>query len=295
MKNFSELNASEAVTLYQSMNLDEVANDIIKNNENSNLDSVQWPWNREPKAWEHSSYAFGFVPENDSSDQNLSIFEARSISADESLKNSQVTISLDYLRAYDYPGKGKHRVLFKFSAKNYVNESSEQDFSFNQTFAIEEGQRAPISGYPIFVGLTTGNHLLQFDVEMVNVSNDNDDKLLETLENGVVKNGVTLINSINPILPILTEYATGITKLIASRNRNREITAPKMGLYFGKTPSHLKIAKGLYIALQISDPGNFDWSQWKYDRNFGTIRSKDGIHSDLPYNYFAFSISEMNK
>jgi len=68
-----------------------------------------------------------------------------------------------------------------------------------------------------------------------------------------------------------------------------------MGLYFGKTPSHMKVAKGLYIALQISDPGKFDWSLWKYNRNFGTIRSTDGVHSDLPYNYFAFSISETNR
>lgn len=295
MKNFSELTASEAVDLYRSLDLKTEADEIIDQNPNADLETVAWPWNRESKAWEYSSYAFGFVSESDSSEQDLPISEARNITADDSLKNTRVTISLDYLRAYDYPGKGKHKVLFKFSAKNYVDESSEQAFSFNQIFAIEEGQRAPLSGYPIFVGLKTGNQLLQFDVEIVNVSNNNDDKLLEALENGVVKNGITLINAINPVLPILTEYATGITKLIASRNRNQEITAPKMGLYFGKTPSQLKIAKGLYIAFQISDPGNFDWSQWSYDRHFGTIRSKDGVHSDLPYNYFAFSITEMNK
>lgn len=106
MKIFSELNASEAVTLYKSLDLDGEADDILKNNENADLTSVSWPWNREPKAWGHSSYAFGFIPENDSTDLNLSIFEARNITADESLKNSQVTITLDYLRAYDYSGKG---------------------------------------------------------------------------------------------------------------------------------------------------------------------------------------------
>lgn len=86
------------------------------------------------------------------------------------------------------------------------------------------------------------------------------DKLLEALENVVVKNGITLVNSINPIIPVLMEYAIGITKLIASRNKNREITARKMDLYFRKTPSHMKVAKGFYIVLQISDPGKFDWS-----------------------------------
>jgi len=54
--------------------------------------------------------------------------------------------------------------------------------SFNQTFAIQEGQNAPISGYPIFIGLNTGKQLMQFDVEIINVSNDNDDQLLDAME-----------------------------------------------------------------------------------------------------------------
>ncbi len=95
----------------------------------------------------------------------------------------------------------------------------------------------------------------------------------------------------NPVIPILSEYATGITKLIAGRNRNREITSPKMGLYFDNIASHLKMARGVYIALQTSEPDVFDWNQWHYNRSFGTVQSTDGTHKELPYNYFAFSIS----
>ena len=291
MKNFSQLNAQEAVALYRSMDLKDEAEEILNQNPNAELEKVAWPWNREPRAWEHSSYAFGFIPENSSAETSLKIFEARNISADETLKNTQVNISLDYFRAYEYPGKGKHRVLFKFNAKNYLTDSSEQDLSFNQIFSIQEGQNAPISGYPIFIGLNTGKQLMQFDVEIINVSNDNDDQLLDTMEKGVVKNGITLLGTLNPIIPILSEYATGITKLIAGRNRNREITAPKMGLYFDNIASHLKMARGVYIALQTSDLGSFDWSKWHYNRNFGTIQSLDGVHKELPFNYFAFSIS----
>lgn len=291
MKNFSQLNALEAITLYKSLDLETEAKEIIEHNKAADLETVAWPWNRKPKAWEHSSYAFGFIPINTSNDNLLKIHEARSITADQSLKDAKINISLDYFRAYEYPGRGKHRVLFKFNAKNYLKDSAEQDLSFNQTFAIQEGQNAPISGYPIFIGLNTGKQLMQFDVEIINVSYDNDDQLLDAMEKGVVKNGITLLGTLNPVIPILSEYATGITKLIAGRNRNREITSPKMGLYFDNIASHLKMARGVYIALQTSEPGVFDWNQWHYNRSFGTVQSIDGTYNELPYNYFAFSIS----
>lgn len=294
MKNFNELNAAEAVTLYKSLDLNNEAEAILKNNADANLETVAWPWNRKPKAWEHSSYAFGFIGEAEAGTGNLSIQEARNIQADNSLKNNQITVSLDYLRAYEYPGNGKHRVLFKFNAQNHLN-GSEQSLSFNQTFAIQEGQLAPISGYPIFIGLNTGEQLVQFNVEIVNVSNDNDDKFLEAMESGVVKNGIKLLNTINPVIPVITEYANGITEMIAKRNKNREITAPKMGLYFDNIPTHLKLAKGVYIAIQMSEPDKFNWNEWIYNRSFGSIQSTDGVHTNLPYNYFVFSVSETNK
>lgn len=293
MKKINELNALEAIKLYKNLDLIQEANFISNNNSEADLEMVSWPWNRPPRAWEHTSYAFGFISENTPGNENLSISEAKNIEADNSLMNNQITVSLDFLRAYDYPGNGKHRVLFKFNALNHLNENV-QNISFNQTFAIQEGQRAPISGYPIFIGLNTGQELVQFDVEIVNVSNDDDDKFLETMESGVVKNGMTLLNTVNPIIPIITEYATGITKMIAGRNKNLEITAPKMGLYIGNTPTRMKLSKGVYIAIQLSNPDQFDWSKWSYNRSYGTIQSLDGTNSDLPYNYFVFSISETN-
>ena len=293
MKNFNELNALEAVTLYKTLDLTLEAQTILNNNQDADLETISWPWNRPPRAWEHTSYAYGFISESISGSENLPISEAKNIDADNSLKNNQITVSLDFLRAYDYPGNGRHRVLFKFNALNHLN-GNVQNLSFNQTFVIQEGQRAPISGYPLFIGLNTGQELVQFDVEIVNVSNDNDDKFLETMESGVVKNGMTLLNSVNPIIPIITEYATGITKMIASRNRNREITAPKMGLYFGNVPTRMKLSKGVYIAIQMSNPDQFDWSKWNYNRSYGTIRSIDGQNTDIPHNYFVFSISETN-
>ena len=294
MKKFNELTASEAITLYKELDLKTEANLIFENNKDKDLETLSWPWNRPPKAWEHSSYAYGFIAESGPSSESLSINDARNIPPDESLKNSRLTISLDYLRVFDYPGRGVHRVLFKFNARNQFDSSGEEELIFNQTFAIQEGQRAPISGYPIFIGLNTRKEFVQFNVDIINVSNDNDEKVLNTMNSGVFTNGLKLVGTVNPAIPVVTEYAKGITKMIASRNKNREVIAPKMALYFGASPGRMKLAKGMYIAVQMSRPDEFDWSKWTFNRNFGTLQSSDGNHTDLPYNYFIFSVSETN-
>ncbi len=288
-----KLNAAQAIAFYNKVGLTEEIDLILENNKDEDLEKIRWPWNKPVKAWEHTSYAYGFisVEEEDETDITMSILDARNIVPDDTLKNMRITVSLDFLRIYDYPGKGKHQVLFKFNARNQFSDQSEE-VSFNQTFSVQEGQRAPFSGYPIFVGLGVGTELVQFSVEIINVSNDDDEKFLNTINSGIFSNGLKLLGSINPVMPIVTEYAKGITEMVAKRNRNIEITAPTLGLYFGKNQTRIKLAKGAYIAVQTSKPEDFDWSQWVYNKNFGTIQSVDGTIKELPFNYFIFSIGQ---
>lgn len=293
MKNFYELTAAEAVTLYEELDLIKEAEEIKASNNGEDLETKAWPWNREPKAWEHSSYAYGFISNVKDEEEDLEIYDARNISSNHDLQNSKLTISLDFLRVYDYPGRGIHQVLFQFQAKNQFGDNSE-DILFNQVFNIQEGQRAPISGYPIFIGLNTGKELVQFNVKITNVSNNNDEEVMKAINNGVFTNGLKLLGSINPVVPVVTEYAKSITEMIASRNRNRNIIAPKMGLYFSNSPGRMKLAEGMYIAVQLSDPDKFDWNNWTYNRSRGTIISKNVDQTELPYNYFIFSISKTN-
>jgi hypothetical protein len=286
------LNAAQAISFYNKVGLKDEIDLILENNQNQDLEKIRWPWNKPLKAWEHTSYAYGFInEEGKGTDIKLSISDARSIKSDDTLKNKRITVSLDFLRIFDYPGKGKHQVLFKFNARNEFDEQSE-DVSFNQTFSIQEGQRAPFSGYPIFIGLGVGTELVQFSVQIINVSNDDDEKFLNTINSGIFSNGLKMLGAINPVIPIVTEYAKGVTEMIAKRNRNIEITSPTLGLYFGNNSTRIKLTKGAYIAVQTSDPQDFDWSKWVYNKNFGTVQSIDGTVKELPFNYFIFSISQ---
>lgn len=290
MKPLNEMSAAEAVELYESLDLHDQANKIIENNRGIDLRTVMPPWNKEPEAWEHTSFAYGFIAEETGNLKELPITDARSIKADDTLCNSQITVSLDFLNVFDYPGKGKHKVMIEFNALNHIS-GQEQELSFNQVFSIQEGQRAPISGYPIFIGLNTGGELVQFNTRIVNISNNTDEKLLEALEGGMVSKGITLVNSLNPVIPVITQYAKAISEAILKRNQNVEITSPSMGLYFGDSAMRMKLARGSYITVQVSDPEEFTWKDWIYDRTNGRIRSVNDKRKNLPYNYFAFSIS----
>lgn len=288
-KFFHELSAKDAVTFYKSSGFDHVALDIEKANLQADLSAIGFPWNKKPEPWEHTGYTYGFI-HPDVLGNNVTITNATSVPADLSLKNALVKVSLDRLRIHNYPGKGQHQVLFKFTATNHMAGQSDV-VSFNQVFTIQEGQAAAIHGYPIFINLKVGNEVLRFDTQIVNVSNNDDERLMNFLQSPVFQNGMKLIGAANPALSIVTEYATGITKQVAARNRNVEIVAPSMGLHFDNIATHMKLREGSYVAIQISDPTMITWNEWVYDSNTGLIRNSSNPQADLPYNYFIFSIS----
>lgn len=289
-KMITALSAQDAVVQFREMGLTHMADEITQANADANLEAIRWPWNRDPQPWEFP-YAYGFIPHDDPSDE-ITLQNVTTVAPDLSLKGSQVVVSLDRLRVFDFPGSGRHNVLFKFTANNFI-EGTEQQLSFNQTFKIQEGQIAPITGYPVFIGLSVGDVVLQFQTEIVNVSNDSDNTLLNVLDSPVFNNGLKLLNKINPIVPVVSEYATGITRMILSRNKNIQIPAPTMGLYFDSISLRPKLAQGSYMAIQMPDPDTFEWNQYSYNRHSGALRRKDRPNEDLRYNYFVFSISKL--
>lgn len=104
---------------------------------------------------------------------------------------------------------------------------------------------------------------------------------------------LTLLGTVNPVVPIVTEYATGITNMMLSRNQNVKINAPTMGLWFDDTPIKPKLCEGSYIAIQMPNPDTFEWNKYTYNQLTGALRKKDVPGTDLPYNYFVFSISKI--
>lgn len=245
-----------------------------------------------PKPWMHAAHAFGFLPQYPEKGKEQQILAAGKIAADDSLRNGRIRITLNRLRVAAYPGGGMHTVLFNFYAQNQVTEGAE-DVHFNSMFRVEEGSEAGIVGYPIFLGLGVGAVGVSFRCYTVNVKNDLDEKFLSVLESTVFKKGLQLATVAQPALGPLSELAVGLTKGIASRNRNVPVQEFYMGLDFGGPAMGARLAQGDYIAVQI--PSDLQrvwrWSDWMYDPESGQILNVKS-ETNIPFNYVVFGVTK---
>jgi len=254
----------------------------------------RWGWSDKPEPWQYTSHTFGFIPVSNLNSSNpVEIKHAGNIEPDQSLKNSRIKITLDRLRVFNYPGGGIHFILFDFYAQNQI-EGQTEHLHFNQIYRVQGGEQAGIIGYPIFVGLNVGSEGIAFKCFTVNVKNEDDEKLLEFLEGDTFKGGLKLIETVNPLVPIISSVAVGLTKMIASRNKNIPVQDFYMGLDFTKTPTRARLSQGSYIAVQIPEAEKWDWSKWVFNPVNGQIVSKDKPNETISYNYLVFSVSTVN-
>lgn len=250
---------------------------------------------REERPCEDTSHAFGFIPEIEYEKEDLlPIKHAGIIKPDFSLKNKRVKITLNALGAADYPGKGMHRVLFDFYAKNQLPKKQVEELHFNQTYRVKEGQTAGIINYPIFIGLNVGLNGLDFKCYTINVKNDDDERILNFLDSEVFQTGLTLAKTAQPAIGTLADLAVGVTKMVANRNKNVPVQDIYMGLDFTKNPTGARLAQGTYVAVQIPQKEElaWDWKNWVFDPTRGFVVKKDDNKKLIPYNYVMIGVSK---
>ena len=244
--------------------------------------------------YRYTAHVFGYIPTSPGPLTGLqSIQNAENIQPDRSLRNAALKITLDRLRVFRYPGRGVHEVLFDFYALHQAAIGQTQDLHFSQTYRVLEGSSAGMTGYPVFLGLRSGSEGIDFRVSTVNVGNEGDKQILGFLDNDVFKSGLKLINSVNPVIPVVTQFAQGITTTFAHRNDNIPVQAFQMGLDFSNIPTRARLREGSYIAVQIPDPARWSWSDWALNPENGTLVSRSNPTVGIPYNYIVFSVSRM--
>jgi len=244
------------------------------------------------KPWQHTAHTFGYLAPAPPGDKLLPIQHAGNIAADPTLKNTRITITLNCLRVAAYPGSGIHRVLFDFYAQNQVPGNTEH-LHFNATLRVQEGERAAILGYPIFVGLNVGSEGVAFKCFTVNVKNDDDEAFLGFLESDVFRAGLKLVSTLQPALVPLSGLALGLTKTIASRHRNVAVQDFYLGLDFSQIPMGARLAEGAYLAIQIPESLQvvWDWDEWVYNPTNGQVVNQTDTMQLIPYNYVVFGVS----
>ena len=226
----------------------------------------------------------------------LAIQHAGQIEADKSLQNARIRITLDRLRAANYPGSGIHRILFDFYAQNQLD-SDVEHLHFNSTFRVTEGEEAAVIGFPIFHGLRVGTEGVAFKGFTVNVKNDNDEALLALMESDVLRSGLRLISTAQPALAPLSGIAVAMTTAMAKRHENVPVQDFYLGLDFSPIPTRARLREGSYIALQIPQKLRLEWNwaDWIYDVSTGLVVARDDRTALVPYNYVVLGVTKALK
>jgi hypothetical protein len=109
----------------------------------------------------------------------------------------------------------------------------------------------------------------------------------------VFKAGLQLASTAQPVIGLFSATALGLTKGIATRNRNVPVQDFYMGLDFGNIPTRARLAEGSYLAVQIPETFQtvWDWSEWVYNPTSGRVVNREDPTLLIPYNYVVFSIS----
>lgn len=252
----------------------------------------EWQWPFRTKAWQHTSHAIGYIaPGRAATGDKREIVDVASVDPDLGLRRTRVRVTLDALRIEEYPGSGMHHVLFDFYAQNQIRPAPEH-IHFNATYRIRQGQRAAIFGYPIFLGLSTGEDGLAFRCFTVNVKNDGDQAMLSFLESDTFKAGLRLSTVAQPAIAPLTDLALRITKGIASRNQNVAVQDVYLGLDFSDSATGARLRLGSYVVVQVpTEQERFSWGDWVLDIQSRSIIRRDS-GDQLPFNYFIFAINK---
>ncbi|WP_438020352.1 hypothetical protein WMF18_15320 [Sorangium sp. So ce315] len=243
-----------------------------------------------PDPWEHTSHAFGFLPPAAPASGLVDVTPASQIQADPALQNARIAVKLDRLRVAAYPGRGVHRILFDFYARNQ-REGGEDDLHFNMVLRAQQGQSAAVVGYPIFVGLGVGAGGVGFRCHTVNVKNEQDEALLGILESDSMRRGLQLLSTVQPALGPLSTMAVGITRALAGRHRNVSVQDFYLGLDFGGSATGARLREGTYFAVQAPEEITAScWQQWAYNAQAQHLVARDDPAVPIAHNYIAFSV-----
>jgi hypothetical protein len=247
----------------------------------------------EPKPWQHTAHAFGYIPlVKPGSSEGIEIAHAGNMAPEAALRSGRITITLNELRVAEYPGGGVHHVLFDFYAQNHVTGDNVENVHFNQTFRAQEGEHVGAIGYPVFIGLHVGDEGASLRCYTVNVKNDEDEAILNFIDSDIFKSGLKLVSAAQPAIAPLSSMAVGLTRLLASRNRNVPVQDFFMGLDFGAVAGGARLAEGTYVAVQIpeSDRLVWDWEEWIFSPTSGRIVNRNDPTLLIPYNYVSFGV-----
>ncbi len=240
--------------------------------------------------WRGTEHTFGFIAGGERKGMHAIEF-AGSIDPDNSLRNAAVDILISGLFTMNYPGWGRHQVLLQFTANHGVSSRGKPvRVQFQQKYLSREKEGAGVLGNMIFSGLTVPAEGIAFEVNVINLANEEDEAALHVLDSDVIKKGLDLAITALPGIETVTKLGEGLVKLVLTRNRNKIVQFFHLGLNLTDVPGPVaRLREGTYVAVQCRRD-LLNWADWGYDSQRGLVVLRKDRSVRLPYNHLLFTV-----
>ncbi len=240
--------------------------------------------------WRGTEHTFGYIAAGEKAGMHAIAF-AGSIDPDNTLRHAAVDILISGLFTMNYPGWGRHQVLLQFTARHGTSSHGKPvKVQFQQKYLSREKEGAGVLGNMIFSGLNVPAEGIAFEVNVINLANDEDEAALRVLDSDVIKKGLDLANTALPGIETVTRLGEGLVKLVLARNRNKIVQFFHLGLNLTDVPGPVaRLREGTYVAVQCRRD-LLDWSEWGYDSRKGIVVLHRDRNVRLPYNHLMFTV-----
>lgn len=238
------------------------------------------------EVWGLTGAAIGFIPP--AATGQVSIDDAVTLEVDSALKGAQIKIMLDQFWVQRYPGSGKHKILCEFTGKNQTTTASEE-LRFAMKLEARDQSPASVNGAPIFLGLAAGKNGIAFEGRAINIGSSDEDDLLAALESDAVKQGLSLLSTVQPALAPFVGLAGSLVGAVLKRNKNKEVFNFKLGLDFATSQTSIKLRFGSFVVVQ-TDGKSWSWANVAWDPNRQLVIDRT-TNEPISYNYLIFRVS----
>ncbi|HHJ11033.1 MAG TPA: hypothetical protein ENK25_09135 [Bacteroidetes bacterium] len=240
--------------------------------------------------WRGTEHTFGYIRPGEKKGLHPILY-AGSIEPDISLKNARVDILLAGIYTMNYPGWGRHNILLQFYTQHGTDAKGKPvKVQFQQKYVSKENEGAGVLGNFIFTGLKVPPSGLDFEVNVINLSNEEDEAALTVLDSEVIRKGLDLAHTALSGLETISRLGEGIVKLVLTRNRNKIVQSFHLGLNLTHVQGPLaRLREGTFLAIQCRRD-QLDWSDWVYDAHKGLVVLQQDTSVRLPYNHILFTV-----
>lgn len=220
------------------------------------------------KKWESKSFRLGvllpgsstFVPAEDSRISKLP-----------AVNNSKISIYLTKYFAAAMPGN-HFDLQFSLGAQHQFEDNVASDVGHSRSVQGLIGDYVNILNVPYIRGIKVGTEItLKISINFL--SSKSDERILRFLKSDLLKQGINLTNTYNPIFGVAVGYIRGLTETLLTEKKNTNIINCEVGFQHeaGDLGFWLREASYLFVQVPGNELSSFNWRDISWNQLEGRV------------------------